>query len=99
MEMRYGIRWEDKCLEDLVGIYDDQQTADDATNGATWALARAPLHRDTWAVAPGSDYRLTSVKPFLHYPAIAMSYSIIIEPPDQYCLMHRARRVAASGAA
>lgn len=96
--MRYGIRWEDQCTEDLKQIYGDTKTADSATNGVTWALARAPLHRATWAVAPGSDYRLTAIRPFLDFPPVVLSYSIVIEEVSQYCLMHRARRATVSGA-
>jgi hypothetical protein len=90
--MRYDIRWENECVEDLIEIYGDMGTADRATDGATWALARAPLHRATWAIAPGSEYRLAWVKPFLDFPAVALSYTIVIEGVSQYCLMHRARR-------
>jgi hypothetical protein len=92
--MRYGIRWEDHCVKELLEIYGTQEMIEDATSSAVEALARAPLHRETWPVAPGSDYRLATVKPFLHFPAVALSYTIVIErdPSNQYCLMHNARR-------
>jgi hypothetical protein len=96
--VRYDIRWEEKCLEDLAEIYGDMETADLATAGSIWALSRAPLHRLTWEIAPGSSFRLTWVKPFLDFPAVAMSYSIVIDGINQYCLMHRARRANVAGA-
>ena len=95
--MRYGIRWEDQCIQDLIAIYGDMGTADLATEGTAWALARAPLNRATWAVAPGSDYRLTWVRTYREFPAVVLSYSIVIEGINQYCLMHRARRANIAG--
>ncbi len=88
--MNFGIRWEDACLEDLERIYGNLETADAAVGSIDWQLARNPL-RYTWELAPGSSIRLAWVKPYLDFPPVYLSYAIVTEPMDRYCLMKRAR--------
>jgi hypothetical protein len=89
--MNYGVRWEHICLADLEEIYGDLETADAATSSMDWRLSRDPLVY-TWPLANRSDIRLVTVKPYLEFPVVYLSFSIFDEPRDRYCLMLRARR-------
>jgi hypothetical protein len=92
--MYFGVRWEDECVADLEEIYGDLETADSATGAVAWELARNPTAY-TWQVSPSSDIRLTLVKPYRGFPPVAMSFRVVTEPPDRYCLVLRARRANA----
>jgi hypothetical protein len=89
--MNFGIRWADKCLEDLERLYGDLETADAAVGSIDWRLARNPL-RHTWELSDGSKIRLAWVKPYLEFPAVYLSYEIVTETQSRYCLVNRARR-------
>jgi hypothetical protein len=88
--MNFGIRWDDQCLEDLERIYGNLETADPAVFTLDWRLARNPLAH-TWELTKGSDIRLAWVRDYLDYPAVYLSFKIVNEKPERYCLMLRAR--------
>jgi hypothetical protein len=90
--MNFGIRWRDECLRDLERIYGNLETADPAVFTIDWRLARNPLSY-TWEIAPGkSDIRLAWVREYLTFPAVYLSFRIVQEQDERYCLMLRARR-------
>lgn len=89
--MNFGIRWDDKCLRDLEEIYGDIQTADAAMQSVDWQLSRNPL-ADTWEITKGSGIRLAWAKDYLHFPPVYLSFEVVTEAPDRYCLILRARR-------
>lgn len=91
--MNFGLRWEPECLKDLEDIYGDLEVADAAIAAVDWQLSQNPL-RYTWPLRPGHSILLVHIKPYLEHPAVAISFSIVQDPPDRYCLMMRARRTA-----
>jgi hypothetical protein len=88
--VNFGIRWDDQCLADLERIYGDMETADKAMFSVDWHLSRNPAAH-TWELE-GSDIRIVWVRDFLEFPAVYLSFRIVIERPNRYCLMLRARR-------
>lgn len=89
--MNFGIRWDDQCLRDLEEIYGDLETADAAMLSIDWRLARNPL-AGTWELEKGSDIRLAWVKDYREFPVVYLSFRIVTEGRERYCLMLRARR-------
>lgn len=89
--MNFGIRWEDECNLDLEAIYGDLQTADAAIASVDWRLARNPL-AETWELKKDSGIRLVWVKDYLQFPVVYLSFEIVTEAVDRYCLMLHARR-------
>jgi hypothetical protein len=93
--MNFDIRWEDQCRAELLKIYGANETADVAAFSVDWRLARNPL-MNTWPLdsgsPPTSGIRLVRVESFRDYPTVFLSFRIVIEGPDRYCLMLRARR-------
>jgi hypothetical protein len=90
--MRFDIRWTDECVEELALIYDGLENADAATAATEFHLGRDPHGRATWPLVPGSGRRLAWVKPYRHFPAVYLSYSVVDEGNDRYCLVSEARR-------
>jgi len=89
--VNFGLRWEPECLRELEAIYGDVQTADAAIASIDWQLARNPL-MFTWELHPGSDIRLARVLPYLEHPAVYLSFRMVSDPPNRYCLIEHARR-------
>jgi hypothetical protein len=89
--MNFGIRWDDQCLRDLEEIYGNLETADPAVFTIDWRLARNPLAH-TWELGGDTDIRLAWVRDYLEYPAVYLSFRIVTEGQERYCLMLRARR-------
>jgi hypothetical protein len=91
LRVNFGIRWEDRCVRDLERIYGSHEAADTAMFTVDWLLSRNPLE-GTWELTVGNPVRLVWVKDFLDHPAVYLSFRIVDEPPDRYCLMLRALR-------
>jgi hypothetical protein len=94
--VNFDLRWEPECLSDLEAIYGDLETADTAVFSIDWLLARNPL-MFTWELSPGSGLRLAWVRPYLEFPAVYLSFEIVLNDPSggRLCLMKRARRANA----
>ena len=88
--MNFGIRWEPECLDDLKRICGNLETADAAVSDVDWRLSRNPL-QGTWPLQRGSELRLVWVKDYLEFPSVYMSFEIITEGQNRYCLMKKAR--------
>jgi hypothetical protein len=90
--LQYGILWDDDCRAELLEIFGgDEIEADAAVRAIEWRLSRDPL-RETYRLSPQSDVRLTWLKPYKEFPAIAFSFRIVKEEFRQNCVMERARR-------
>jgi hypothetical protein len=89
--MQYGVRWDDRCLAELEEIYGDVETSDIAVFTVDWKLAHDP-NRFTWELSPNSDILLTWIRGFRGFPAVCLSFRLVFEQNNRYCLMLRARR-------
>jgi len=89
--MNFGIRWDKRCLRELEAIYGTLEAADTAMFSVDWLLSRNPL-ANTWELTPGNPVRLVWVRDYINHPPVYLSFRIVDEPPDRYCLMLRARR-------
>ena len=88
----YGVTWDDECLADLVEIFGDLLSADDAIHAIDWRLNHNPHGPGTWDLSPEAGIRLTWLRPHRGFPAVAFSYRVEVSGSDAYrCIVLRAR--------
>jgi hypothetical protein len=95
--MRYGVRWEELCLEQVKDIFGSLDEADDAIAAVDWHLGHEPYSEKTWLLVPNGKIRVTWVKPHRVHPATAYSYEVVTEAVSRYCVVRHAVRANVPG--